>query len=93
MATKTTVRCDLDQAGGTIRSVGQDFFTVLDGTSNRLAVLNDQVDTHAAGTHVGATMTITGTFFTINGLLACQNGDAATCGHTAGGTAFLTLTE
>jgi len=72
-----------DTAGGTIIGGGQ---TAVRINGVYWAVVGDPIVPHGTGPHAGASMASGSSFVRINGVPACRQGDAATCGHTATGS-------
>lgn len=78
-------RTVLDSAGGIVASSPQSFVR-LEG--QLVAAVGATVSPHGTGSHAAATLPAGSLFCQINGLAVVFAGQAATCGHTASGSAF-----
>ena len=77
-------RVGVDTAGGTIQGGGQSTVFV---NGSLAAVIGDSVASHGLFLHATATMVEGSQTVFINGIGVCREGDAASCGHTATGSA------
>jgi len=80
----------VDSAGGTIQGGGQSFVRF---NGNPIAVLGDAVAGHGKSPHSGPTMAQGSSFFKINGIPVCFQGNVATCGHSASGQAGMNISN
>lgn len=83
-------RVGLDSAGGTILGGGQGFVTV---EGALWAVLGDAVAGHGLVPHDAPVMAAGSSFIRINGIPVCREGHAASCGHTATGSATMRISD
>ena len=84
MTNSITVKAK-DTAGGTQLGGTQDFFRV-DGQP--AVVQGDPVAGHGGAPHDQPVMSESSSFFRVNGIGVCREGDQASCGHPATGRPF-----
>ncbi|MBF0590184.1 MAG: hypothetical protein HQL53_13770 [Magnetococcales bacterium] len=77
-------RCNVDAAGGTIRSL-QNWVTIDD---DPWAVIGSPVDGHGLPPHGSPVMAEGVDWITIDGIPICRAGNAASCGHPATGQSW-----
>jgi uncharacterized Zn-binding protein involved in type VI secretion len=77
-------RVGVDVAGGVIIGVLQNGTVFANGSL--VSVNNDPVQGHAPGVHAGPVMIAGSKNVYVNGILVCNEGDYATCGHPASGS-------
>uniref|UniRef100_UPI0040475763 hypothetical protein n=1 Tax=Aliarcobacter sp. TaxID=2321116 RepID=UPI0040475763 len=78
-------RVGVDSAGGVITGVIQDGTVYANGSL--VSVNNDPVAPHGVGVHAGPVMIANSKNVYVNGIAVCKEGNSATCGHPAGGSA------
>lgn len=78
------ISTDSDTAGGDIiaTSGGTNVFV----SGQKIAVHGDAVAPHGAGLHAGPTMVAACNQVYVGGILACREGNLATCGHPSTGS-------
>ena len=77
-------RVGVDVTGGTIIGVVQNGTVFANGSL--VSVNNDPVQGHGVGPHAGPVMIAGSKNVFVNGILVCNEGDFATCGHAASGS-------
>ena len=88
--TKGFARVGQDNAVGVQLGGGQDFVRV-DGAL--VVLLGDPVAGHGLAPHAAPVMGAASNFVTINGVAACIQTNAASCGHTTTGSDFAGASE
>lgn len=82
--------CNIDSAGGTIRSRGN---TTGFYRGNPIAVVGDPVDSHGRSPHDSPVMITGSNKGFIKGIPLVMEGSLASCGHTATGRPDATITS
>lgn len=77
-------RVGVDSTGGTIIGMLQNGTVFANGSP--VSVDADPVQGHGVGVHAGPVMIAGSKNVYVNGILVCNEGDQATCGHPASGS-------
>jgi len=77
-------RVGVDAAGGVITGVVQD--GTVYANDSLVSVNGDPVAPHGVGVHAGPVMIAGSNNVFVNGIAVCNEGDLATCGHSASGS-------